>query len=386
VSSPDGPPSEDAPSEDSPVSEHAREPLTSRTPSEETQIPSASVPTHPSEPVSAHPSEFPALQVATPPRTDDAILPEAYSESDLRDAVGARPRLEPKRRATTAPAERFAGDEEDGEPPAKKRSRRTIVVSAASIVVGLSIAGLVFLGHANAQRYLLVCATDHVSAEQGRSFPPWGSRTMSGSEWKSIALPPNAECKPRETESLPELEQWYLEILQDRASTLLTARNLLETIPAKPQGAAPSPPTAIDIAAEELDQALLLTRAPERRKQRTEIERLIGDVEYWRAALELRNASATLVEAAKQFETAAAKPPRHASDAAAWGSFLRRHAEELRAGPTGIHTVSPPPAGDTRPTPPVGTALPVEPPAGSDASGTAQPGPDAGVAPGGVLL
>ncbi|MDB4956469.1 MAG: hypothetical protein JWO36_4038, partial [Myxococcales bacterium] len=339
-----------------------------------------------SPPISSHPSEFRALRA--PDSTEEPILPPAYSEAALRDAVGAKPRPPPKRRATTAPVDRFASDDDDDEPPKKHRSRRTIVVSAAAILGGLTIAGLVFLGRANSDRYLLVCATDHVSAEQGRSFPPWGSRTLTAPEWKPVALPPNAECKPRETDNPAELEQWYLEILQDRASTLLATHNLLESIPVIPAGAASSPPNPIDLAAEQLDQALLLTRAPERRKQRTEIERLLGDVEYWRAALKLRTATTTLVEAAKQFEVAAAKPPRHASDAAAWGSFVQRLADELHSGPSGIHAAgaAAQPTMDSHPAAPAGTALPVEPPAGSDASGTAMPGPDAGVAPGGVLL
>ena len=293
-------------------------------------------------------------------------------------------------------------DDDDDEPPANKRSRRTIIVSTASILAGLSLAALIFLGRVNGQRYLLVCSADHVSAQQGRSFPPWGSRALPGPEWQPISLPANAECKPRQTESSAELEQWYLEILEDRANTLLTARNLLETIPAKAADGAVGP-NPIDTAAEQLDQALLLTRAPERRKQRTDIDRLLGDVEYWRAALKLRIAGATLVDAAKQFEVAAAKPPRHAADAAAWGSFLRRLAEELHAGPAGVQATAPVQPGDPHAGVPVGTALPIEPAAGplagSDASGTApsgprwsepanagERGPDAGVAPGGVLL
>src|SRR5262249_42634446 len=149
---------------------------------------------------------------------------------------------------------------------------------------GLLAAGLVFLGRANAQRYVIACSPDRVTAEQGRAFPPWGTKPMAGREWKAVALPPSAECKPRETEEEEELASWYLELLVDRVSTILTTRNLLDTIPATAAPGAPPATNPLDIAAAELEQALLLSRSPERRDQRKDVERLLGDVEYWRAA------------------------------------------------------------------------------------------------------
>ena len=303
-----------------------------------------------------------------PEASDEPILPTTYDDNALRDAVGA-PVLEPKRMRKVR--------DDDGE--GKPRGKRTMMIVALSLIVGATVVVFVLLGRVNAQRYVIACSTDRVSAEQGRGFPPWGSQPLSGAEWKPIALPPNAECKPRETDEHGELERWYLELLMDRASTTLTARNLLDSV----QQGKPNP---LDVAAEHLNQALLLSRSPDRRDQRKEVERLLGDVQYWRATLRLREASAALLDASRQFDTAAAQRPRHVTDAGEWASFLRRLVTELSAGPAGV-TAAPVPIGSA-PSPdrepaPVGTALPVEP----EASASEPVVPvDAGLPTGGVLL
>ena len=322
-----------------------------------------------------------------PARSDGPILPDASpdasSEEALRDAVGARrrPRKPPRAASVDEPRE---GDPAD--PARTRRSRRTMTVAALAIVGGLTVATLVFLGRANAQRYLLVCAADRIAAEQGRSFPPWGSRPLNGPAWKSLTLPPDSECKPRETEDLEELEHWYLELLVDRASTTLTSKNLVETAAAHPGTAAAATP--LDVAAEQLGQALLLARAPERRDQRKEIERLLGDVQYWHASLRLREAATAMQDAAKQFDAAAAQRPRHVSDAAAWADLLRRMSDQLRAGPGGAaHTPGLPQAGtESRVGAPPGVALPVEPPASEGPAAAPSAPADAGLPSGGVLL
>lgn len=137
-----------------------------------------------------------------------------------------------------------------------------------------------------------------------------------------------------------------------------------------------------------LDQALLHARSPDRREQRRDVERLLGDVGYWRASAKLRDASTALTDAAKQFDAAAAQRPRHVSDASAWATYVRKLVEELRAGPNGALTAFPP-----TPTPiparepaPAGVALPVEPPAAGSASEPPPAPPDAGLPTGGVLL
>lgn len=334
------------------------------------------------------PEPEPAAPQAPAPSLDSApILPNAYDDAALREAIGAapkRPKTEP------SPYGRFDSDEDDDEPREKKSRRKTIVISALVTLVGLAIAALVFLGRANAERYLIVCNADHVSAEQGRAFPPWGSHPISGAQWREITLPANAECKPKETDEPEELAKWYLEVLVDRASSTLTSRNLLEQIPKAGVGGAAASANPLDLVGAQLEQALLLARAPERRDQRKEIERLQGDVEYWRAAARAREAAAALAEAAKQFDAAAALRPRHVDDASAWATFARKVADELHAGPNGAPPAPPLPGAlpaEPHTLAPPGTALPVEPlpSPGSDANATASP-PDAGIPSGGVLL
>jgi hypothetical protein len=209
--------------------------------------------------------------------------------------------------------------------------------------------------------------------------------TLSGPEWAPIALPANAECQTKETEDAGELGKWYLELLVDRATVTLTQKDILDA--AAPAAAGQPTVNPLDAVSAELDQALLLARDPDRRDQRKEITRLQGDVQYWRAALRLRDASAVLADAAKQFDAANQQRPRHATDAAAWSTFLHHLADELRAGPNGapiIPTGVPSTNAQTDVPVPVGTALPVE--EGSGGSAEAPAAPDAGVPSGGVLL
>jgi hypothetical protein len=244
-------------------------------------------------------------------------------------------------------------------------------------LVGLGIGALVWLGSINKERLLIVCEPQQVIAKQGRSFPPWGERNMDDDGmWKPIKIPPDAECTPRETVDLQELSRWYLEVLVDRASVALTAKE-----------GATHDAKAIDEAFALLEQALLHTRATDRREQRREIERLLGDVGYWRATTQLRNAANALTDAAKQFDAAAAQRPRHVSDANAWATHVRKLVEQLVAGPNGAAALFPPEPNPDRPPAPPGVALPVEPPkAGSGSAAEPAPPVDAGIPTGGVLL
>ena len=264
-----------------------------------------------------------------------------------------------------------------------------MAIVALAIVLALVITTAAFLGHANSERFFIACSTDRISPEQGRSFPPWGSKLLNGAQWKPITLPPNAECKPRETDSQAQLEGWYLDLLLDRASTTLTRKNLLDAVPGTVANAKGGP-NPLDVTAEQLNQALLLSRAPERRDQRKEVERLLGDVQYWRAALRLRDANAALVDAARQFETASAQRPRHVTDAAAWSTFLRRIIDDLKAGPSGASAATATaPQGEPRAPAPMGSALPPEqstPEGSASGSDAAEQPPDAGLPTGGVLL
>ena len=319
--------------------------------------------------------------VAAAPVAEPPLLPATYSENELREAVGATPRPEPtkkaKRRAPTPPP--VDDDDGDDDRPAKKRNRRTVVVGALSILVGSSIAALVFLGKANSAKYMIACEAERVVVEQGRSFPPWGASTLDGAEWKALKIPPEAACHPRETEDQAELAGWYLKILVDQATVLLTARSV----------------TTVDDAEAALKQALLVSRAlkteDDAKNARGDIDRLLGDVVYWRASARLRSASDTLADAAKQFDAAAAQRPAHFTDAAAWAGYARKLMDQLRAGPGGAaEPTFPPLPPSERPTAPPGTALPVESDRGSGA-GSSPPAPpvaapDAGVPTGGVLL
>jgi hypothetical protein len=352
-------------------------PLATAPPSEAAlQPPSEAAPPPPSESAPLPPPEF-----ARPPRAktaplperpdDEPILPPAADPVSLRDAVGAST----QRRQT-------ARMEATGE----LWSRRLIAFLAFGGIAIIAIAVLVILGSVNSRRYAIICSADRISAEQGRSFPPWGMREMEGAEWKPIALPPSAECKERETETKAELEGWYLEVLLERASTTLMQPNLLETV-ATPTAGKPGPPP-LEVVSAQLQQALLLSRSPDRRDQRKEVERLLGDIDYWRASLRLRDASAALLDASKQFEAAAQQRPRHVTDAAAWGQYVKKLADDLRAGPNGApaaQSFPPTPTGE-RPTAPVGAALPVETPPPTADSDAPPPAPDAGVPTGGVLL
>jgi hypothetical protein len=341
----------------------------------------------PASPTTAETDAQPVVDVAPPteaplvleaaPATDDSILPVTTNEQDDLDAaVGVRPSKK-KKRVANEPVD------DDGLPDEKRFSKKTIIISALAIVSGIGIAALVLLGRVNAERYKLNCTTTKAIAEQGRSFPPWGYRALPGAEWRPIALPPSAQCKAQEVDSASALEALFLDLLLERTSATLSAKNLLEAPATIVDGK--QQPGPLDLASLQLEQALLLSRSPERGDQRKQVERLQGDVLYWRASLRLRDATAAMNEASRQFDQAALARPMHVSDAGSWAQFLRRLTEELQAGPDGVPTGFPPPptaAGTT--SAPTGTALPVEPPpaTGSDAPAA----PDAGVPTGGVLL
>ncbi|MEZ4360660.1 MAG: hypothetical protein R3B48_10785 [Kofleriaceae bacterium] len=313
----------------------------------------------------------------------DAILPEhTPTSAELHDTLGV---ARPADQADAEPLE----DAEAG------RTRRGGVLLAALASVVL-VAVLVVLGRHNAERHLLTCETAQVVAQRGRGFPPWGASALEGPEWKPVSIPLAAECLDRETRSEDEFVSWYLNLLIEQATARLTARKIVD----------------VDVATAQLEQALLFARAPERRDQRREIERLLGDVEYWRAVDKLRTASEAMAEAAKQFEEAAVKQPRHVGDAAARAVLIRRLLQELggqaaalqkeqanegpAAAPSPLEPLEPPPeptlpVSPSAPDVPLAPALgeePAPPVSAPDASATEEPAPviDAGPPSGGVLL
>jgi hypothetical protein len=308
---------------------------------------------------------------------DEPLLPTlANAPSDLREAIGAP--AERRRHSRTplpgAPADEDDSDDDDLAGGGKRRSRKMILVSIASLVVGLGVAALVFLGRANASYFYISCEPDQIVAQQGRSFPPWGETTLSGKQWAAIKIPPEAECIPLETEDETQLSDQFRTMLVKRASVLLTAKEVTKT----------------DEANALLEQALLHARSSSdaARNARTDIQRLLGDVVYWRASLKMRDASKSLIEAAKQFDAAAQQRPRHVTDASAWADYVRKVVGELEAGPAGSTQAAfppTPPPTEPRPPAPPGVALPVEPEKGS-ASEPPAPPPDAAMPTGGVLL
>lgn len=311
--------------------------------------------------------------MSDPEEPDEGEIPAApvtAATDDLREAVGVRRLSDPGADPVPVPVPDPDPDPDaDPDVPARPRGRWPLV-TAVALLAGGFIATLVLLGRSNSSRYVFHCGEQKISAEQGRSFPPWGSSRLGGAEWKPIEIPPGAECQTRETDDRAELEQWYLDALVEQAQAKLTAKEV----------------TKVDRAQAELEQALLLSRDPERRDQRKEIDRLLGDVEYWRGAARVKVALDTLEEAAKRYDAAADKRPRHASDAAAWAEWLREVAAGLRAGPAGIKRgTAGGPLEPPRPEAPTGVALPVEEPRPVDAT-PITPEIDAGIPRGGVLL
>jgi len=306
------------------------------------------------------------------------------ADAELRAAIGAtpRPRSTRWRHARTATglhddAAADAGDDDDG--PGLPRNRKAIAAAALVLVVGTGVAATAILGNINRGRYALTCEADRMLVERGRAFPPWGTAQLEGAAWRPLKLPPEAPCTPRETTRVAELAGWYLQALTDRATSLLTAREV----------------TQVDEAHAQLEQALLVTRAlasdEARADARAELERLLGDVAYWRASAKLRAATDAMLEASRQFEEAATRRPRHVTDAAAWASFVRQVVADVRRGPAGASPSTRASPGDEpvveRPTAPPGVELPVEPSTEPVADAPAEAAPiDAGVPTGGVLL
>jgi hypothetical protein len=303
--------------------------------------------------------------------------------------------------ATGDASSRPDGDlhDDDGDWPRRPRRLKRIAVVVISGATALAIATLALLGTLNRDRYVLTCEAVRAVPQQGRGFPPWGTRPLEGDGWKPLKIAPETRCQPHETEDVLSLERRYLAMILEQANGLLTADEV----------------TQLDDAEALLQQALLLSRPPaqepqnlatERAERRKEVEHLRGDVAYWRAAARVRDAAAALTEAAKQFESAAAQQPRHVSDAPTWAAYASKLAQQLQAGPAGAALAAsagalaaPAPAAADAPVPaeadptmaPAGVALPVEPDADSaaespPAGGPAAAPPDAGVPAGGVLL
>jgi hypothetical protein len=269
--------------------------------------------------------------------------------------------------------------------PARRLSARNTRFAIGGGIGVVLIGVIVALGWFNSRDYYLVCATEKIGAERGRKFPPWGTSDMSGATWTPIKIPRNTECTEYQTSDVTELEAHFLDSLLAQANAMLASAE----------------PANIELAEAQLKQAFLLTRTPERRDKRKEVERLVGDVEYWRAAAQVRAAVAELGKAGEQFEGAAKRLPRHQTDSSAWAEYTRHVSEELLRGPPSLRPAQPatiepgatPPFKGTGPDSPVHIPDAGVPPVDAQ-PGTmlppitdAAPGPtDAGLPKGGVLL
>lgn len=327
----------------------------------------AAIPAEPAAPEPAAPAPDASAPEAAP--AEEPLLPATYSENDLRAAIGSSPmpeQIHPRR----------ARDDDDDD-DARPRSRKAVLAVAAGLFVGVGIIALVVLGRVNAGRYAVRCEAKQIAAEQGRSFPPWGTSRMDGDAWRPIPIPASFQCVGLETDDPAGLGDAYRKLLVERAEALLTGKE--------------KEAAQIDAAAGMLEQALLHARGDQdpHKDARQAIQRMLGDVGYWRASARLQQASTELTEAAKQFEAAAGQLPRFVSDANAWAAHVRRLIDELRAGPSGATPQAPPPAAPIapdRPVAPAGVALPVEPGAGAGSAEPPPARPDAGIPSGGVLL
>ncbi len=308
-------------------------------------------------------------------RTDYAAEAEAWRR-DLDSAVGVESK--PDRRE---------GKKKKSRDKRPRNPRRTLIAVGLGALAVL-IAVVIVLGYLNSRHYYFVCGAEYITGERGRKFPPWGQHRLSGKEWNPIKIPPDAECVPSEYDDIDALENVFTNALVEQAEALLTSGE----------------PDNVEIADKQLLQALLLTRTPERRDLRKKIERLRGDVEYWRAAAQIETIVARLTSVSDQFDQAAARRPRLNSNASAWARFARKISDELRRGPPALRKdvplapdsrppFVPPDSEPTQPSEPVDAGVPAELPPDAQpgvalppSADAAPPPPDAGLPRGGVLL
>ncbi len=303
--------------------------------------------------------------------------PISAPSSDMLAAAGviASKTSDPRARKRKEPRERSTGS--------GLTRKQTIRLIAGAVVLVIAGVGAI-LGWLNSQNYYLVCGTKSIRAEQGR-FWPTGQNALSGPAFRAIAVPSDVVCESTSFESREELELAFLDALLAQSTRLLTSGGSEQ----------------VTVAEAQLEQALLLTREPERAEQRELAERLQGDVSYWRGAADVQRAVEVLELGATSFEEAAAKRPRHSSDASAWAEHARFIAEEIDKGPRSLRANEAPkekphfsgltdPKAQLKPqtdasgvpeAPPIDAGVPTAPPADADV-----PPIDAALPRGGVLL
>lgn len=347
------------------------------------------VPEPEAEPES-EPEPEPESEPADQNREADLAAPGVPTEGPKTAAEKPKPAKasrEPKRAAVDEPwggslAEAAGIDTPPPRPPRPPiLSRRGWFFLVAFLIVAALLTAGGITSHLNSQRRYLVCGDDDVRAERGRWFP-WGQTRLEGDRWKPFEL--RGACESREVDSESELEAAFLELLINRLNTTLAAEDLAELLARSPESAEGA--TDLEKVEVLIDQGMALARAPEHKAQRTELERLRGDVEYWRGRAALQRAVERLEAARGHLEEAYEIGPRHAGDAGDWSAFIERLIERAKGGP-GEEEPPRPTSGDAgAPRPAIDAAPPAVPIVIPDAGPPPATEPDAGVPPGGVLL
>lgn len=219
-----------------------------------------------------------------------------------------------------------------GEPSGRRGGRagarrpRGMLIIVAVLLLGAAVAGLVHLGQQNRRSFHLMCGKEAITAAQGRAFPPWGESALTGKAWQPIAVVPGTPCTSQVLPGRPALAQRFGQVLVARVEAWVLGR---------PDGTGREQLAGVQA---ELDQARLLIGeiadpAAAGAAGRA-LERVQGDLDYWRARDGVDAALAALDQAAAQLDQAVAREPRHNRDsAAAWQRLLARIRHELASGP-----------------------------------------------------
>ncbi len=198
--------------------------------------------------------------------------------------------------------------------PTTKLTRRQQFFFIGSAVLLVLSAVIAILGWRNSKHFYLVCSQSTITAQQG-SFWPYGRDQLPGDAFDAIEG--THPCTSQHYEKRADLEEAFLAALIEQATRLLKNGDAEHVASAEKQ----------------LQQALLLSRNPERGEAREMAERLQGDVSYWRGAAEIAKVLQTLGTSASFFEEAATKRPRHSNDANAWAEHARFIGSEIDKGP-----------------------------------------------------
>lgn len=302
--------------------------------------------------------------------TEPASTTEPAAHADASEQAAAA-HAEAERAPAPRPEDLRAAAGLGEQPPrrgrrAGPRRGRTILITAAVLLLAATVAGLVYLGQQNRRSYHLVCGAEAITAARGRGFPPWGQSALTGEAWRPIPVAPATPCTSQTLDSRPALAQQLGAMLVARAEAWVIGRR---------DGTGREQIAAVQA---QLDQArLLLGEAAEPGAPAVAegagraLERLQGDVDYWHARDRVEAAAAALDEAAAQLDQAVAREPRHNSEnAAAWQGLLARIRQDLASGP---YAAQPGAAGAGSPG--VGSAPGTDSPhASAGAPGTGAPG------------